>query len=158
MTLPTHQVYSATWDTKFLELPQRRMLLAKFNKVPTRPTAHIELFFEEDTNAVVVKVIEKGRQPMTNFAARYDGDKLELGGSNYDAKTQESIPVWYPWNDRARFQSEKEALCWMVLLMSDVSCPGQARVDMPKALASSLWTKLWDEMRNLHPVASVMLT
>jgi hypothetical protein len=162
MTQPA-QFYSATWDPKFLELPHDRMLLAKFDKVPTRPTAHVLLQFDPDDNRVVVRVMEEGVQKMETVAARYDGDKLELRSPKYNAVTKKSEDFWRAWDYQydgkpPRFQSELEALCWMTLVCSDVGCPNQARSDMPQAMRSTLWSKLWSEIKKLHPVASVMLT
>jgi len=139
------------------------MLLARFNKVPTRPTVHVLLQFDPHYNAVVVRVMEEGSQKMETVAARYDGDKLELRVPKYNATTKQSEDAWRAWDFQydskpPRFQSPEEALCWMTLVCSDVGCPNQARSDMPQAMRSTLWSKLWDEMKSLHPVASVMLS
>lgn|SRR5512135_1975690 len=151
------EVYSATWDTRFLELPPGKVLLASFDKIPTRPTAAIDLKFEEQTNSVLLQVTES-KQTASSYVARYNGDKLELSGHKYNEQTKQVDSVWYDWNSQPRFQNEEEALCWMVLLFSDVGCPNQARADMPTARTSNLWSKLWREMQHLHPVAFVMLT
>ncbi len=144
------------FDPKFLELPPS-MLLATFNKIPTRPTAQVELKYEEESNYLKVLVTEANNVAMTNFVARYAGSELELSANKYDPIAKQTEEIWYSWDEHHRFSSEEEALCWMVLLASDVGCPGQARVDMPKARTSPLWSKLWTEIKHLHPVASVML-
>lgn len=168
MNVPTRVTphYSAMqFNTRFLELPGI-VQLATFQPIPTRPTAEVELKFDERMKAILCVVHESKHadSPMHNTIARVRGGDLEVCHPKYDPATKKTTDIWYDWDHRhdpnkpARFSSEEEALCWMVLLASDVGCPGQARVDMPQAIPSPLWSQLVTEMKNLHAVASVMLT
>jgi hypothetical protein len=163
------EFYSATWNTSFLELPQGhkagKVLLATHTKIPTRPTAEVDLKYVEETNELHLQVVESKNQPkMINVVARYAGTALEVCHHQYDPATKKTTDVWYRWDHQhdpkkpPRFSSEVEALCWMVLVASDVGCPGQARADLMRAQKSKFWTKLLDEMKDLQAVASVMLT
>ena len=134
-------------------------ILGVFSQIPSRPTAFVELGYAEKTNAIICVVHERQdpAHPMENKVARFRGDYVELCHSKYDSATRSSTDVWYEWNHNpSRFSSEEEALCWMILLYSDVGCPFQARTDMKQTIGSSLWKDLLDEMKKLQPVASVM--
>ena len=156
-------------DTRFLELPSGKMLLQSYENVPTRPTAKVELAFVEP-NHVFMRVLENknsagpDKPGMDNVIARYDGVSLEICHHSYDADTKKSKGTWYEWNFHhvsgrpLAFSTEEEAICWMVLLASDVGCPGQARHDMMEARKSPFWSQLFQEMKDLQPVASVMFT
>ena len=134
-------------------------ILGVYKRVPTRPTAFIELGYVMATDAIVCVVYEQQHTPRTETTvARIIGPDLELCYPKYDQATQKSVNVWHKWNERPRFQTEVEALCYAVILFSDVGCPNQARSDFPKAIKSTLWSNLLTEMKNLQPVASVMLT
>jgi len=165
MTQSAQPFYSCTWDTRFLELPPGKVLLATHKSIPTRPTAEVDLKFITEINSLDLQVVENKNQPkMVTVVARYNGRLLELRSPKYNSSTQQTEESWRAWNHQhdpnqpPRFQSEEEALCWMTLVASDVGCPGQARADFPIAIKSPLWTALWDEMQRLQAVASVMLT
>jgi hypothetical protein len=150
------------FDPKFLELPGI-VQLATYKQVPTRPTAEIELKFDEREDAVIC-IVHESKIDMVNRVLRVRGGDLEICHVKYDQATKQSTDTWYAWNHQydpgksSRFSSEEEAMCWMVLLVSDVGCPGQARADFPQTWPSPLWAHLVQEMKNLHTVASVMLT
>jgi hypothetical protein len=139
------------------------MRLTTYKHIPTRPTAEIELEFDEKDDSVVC-IVHDSKVDMINRILRVHDGNLEICHSRHDPATKKSTDTWYAWNRQddpskpPRFSSEEEAVCWMVLLASDVGCPGQARADFPEAWKSSLWTHLVREMKDLHSVASVMLT
>jgi hypothetical protein len=157
--------YSAMqFDPRFLELPGI-MKLATFQSIPARPTAEVELKFDEKMKATLCIVHESKNADalMVNTIARVQGGNLELCYIRSD-QVRSGQDFWYDWNnqlDPAKpviFSSEEEALCWMVLLASDVGCPGQARADFPQAKSAIFWPTLLREMKDLHAIASVMLT
>lgn len=151
--------YSDAFDTRFLELPPGKVLLATLKNIPTRPTAEIDLKFVEKTNSIDLQVVENKMQPkMVSYVARWNGETLEFCFPQYDNRLKRAVDNWSAWDTHKRWSNEVEGLCYRVLLSSDVGCPNQAQADFPTAIKSPLWTALWNEMQRLQAVASVMLT
>lgn len=131
--------------------------------VPTRPTAFIELGYVFPTNSVNCVVYENSPTPkITTNVARFNDVGLEFNSPRYETSTQKYIDSWKPWQSLilpvAKFKTEKEFLCYRVLLASDVFCASQAHSDFRRAIQFDIWDILLEEMRELFTISSVMFT
>jgi hypothetical protein len=141
--------------TKNLELPGITKLTGPRKGIPTRPTAEMLLVYDERIDSVICRVREGDQE---NNTLKWDGQRLQIMTMKYEPKAQQALPVWRDWNVMQHTKNETETACWMLLLMSDVFCPNQARADFAQAIQSTFWQELLLEMSLLQAVASIMLT
>lgn len=138
---------SVTWDTKYLSLPNDRMILLKtYDSIPLRPTARIDLLFDPVEKAILCMVREGDNE---NVAAKETDSGLLLP-SGKDS--------WGPFSPSRLASTPAEAACLAVLRRSDVFCGSQAHTDFHSASVYPFWDALLADMRALLPAACVMLS
>jgi hypothetical protein len=136
-------------------------VILEINGVPHRPTAKMLLIYQSKDDLIVCLTQEVVRE--TTYQTKtlaFDGENFvfPVTPTSVNEKTDTDWKAWEFIQQKPRFllSNEVEAFCYFTLCMSDVFCAGQARTDFAKVKMSPFWVEVMEEMRTLHPVASVM--